>query len=115
MMIRSYLSCMGCICYTGHTHIPRSRPLSPCDDVTYVTIRPIHSGCVLGLGGYLRTNNHATRAVEPQTTAPMATVHGTPIQCETAPASKPPKGIMPPNISAQMPMTRPRIPSATLV
>src|ERR1039457_1399219 len=66
-----------------------------------------------GVGGLRRTNNHTPRAAEPQTPAPMATAPGTPSQCERAPASMPPTGIMPPNTSAQMPMTRPRMPSAT--
>src|SRR5438477_166839 len=66
-------------------------------------------------GGFRRTFSHVTKAAPPQTTAPMAMVFGTPIQWDRLPASKPPIGIMPPNTSAQIPITRPRILSATLV
>ena len=41
-------------------------------------------------------------------------VHGTPTACDRNPDSRPPKGIIPPNTSAQMPITRPRIALDTL-
>ena len=50
-----------------------------------------------------------------QMTAPMMMVTGTPTIRARAPDMRLPKGIMPPKMSAQMPITRPRIPSGTLV
>src|ERR1035441_2407546 len=82
--------------------------------VSLVDVLKLNDGTHVGVGGFRCTNNHVTRAAEPHTAAPMATAPGTPSQCDRPPASKPPTGIMPPKTSAQMPMTRPRMPSATL-
>ena len=58
------------------------------------------------------TTSHVTSAASAHTIAPIATVLAArPAQCESAPASIPPMGIMPPKTSAQMPITRPRISS----
>ena len=62
-----------------------------------------------GPGGLRRTAHHVTRPAPAQIKAPTMIVHGTPTACDRKPDSRPPTGIMPPNTSAQMPITRPRI------
>src|SRR5207247_10405066 len=67
-----------------------------------------------GVEGLRRTDHQVIRAAVPHTIAPIAIVHCTPNQYERLPASSPPRAIMPPNTKAQMPITRPPTPSATL-
>ena len=45
-----------------------------------------------GAGGLRRTALHVTRPAAPQTSAPAATVQGTPTACDRKPDSSPPKG-----------------------
>src|ERR1017187_10057145 len=68
-----------------------------------------------GARGLRRTVHHVARPAMAQIKAPTVIAHGTPTACERKPDSRPPTGIMPPSTSVQMPITRPRIASETLV
>ena len=78
-----------------------------------VRSEPLQASGSTGADGWRRTISHVTTPAPAQTSAPSATVHGTPTAWDSNPDSIPPTGIMPPNTSAQMPMTRPRIASET--
>src|ERR1022692_4159204 len=56
-----------------------------------------------------------TAAARAQMSAPVAIVAGVPRKSAMSPACKLPSGIIPPKMSVQIPMTRPRISSGTML